>query len=501
MKRARGTLVVPALALLMTSGCDDARDSPSDRLPLAKVRVPSLRCGESVEQRGDCQTSDDCGAGQHCRLAPSANQPDRGPLTLSCGAATGELKSRERCLDGEQCESGLCALAGVCIEPCRTDRDCPTGQSCQPVETGLGAEKLAPVQACARTAAFAPDVELSVSEPVQLLAGRLNRVPIELPTRDSLLLLKADCGRTMRLQRLVARDDERSLFDIASLLNGDVQLNPVLNQGALIPLLIPNNPALALSSTGYDLGLTVDADSALAVVKASATQRHKRLILHVFYAGGGTDLEVGGIHPGDPRFIEVFDRLRARYAAIDIELQAVREYDVVGVLRDELSTLQLRQMRNDAGQLVHEVQGLDRLFALSAGIDDAGLSVFLVRSMGSVLGISGGIPGTIGIHGSALSGVAIALDRIPLEDADRAIFHELSHQQGLFHPVESDGLVIDPLADTPICSLQHDANDDGVLDSAECRERSGDNVMFWEGAGDTLSPQQVELLHRSLALY
>ncbi|HEX6241444.1 MAG TPA: hypothetical protein VFZ61_11140, partial [Polyangiales bacterium] len=98
------------------------------------------------------------------------------------------------------------------------------------------------------------------------------------------------------------------------------------------------------------------------------------------------------------------------------------------------------------------------------------------------------------------SGVALALDVIGLEQADRALFHELGHQLGLFHTTERDGTSMEPLGDTPICGPELDADGDGVMRAAECTEHGADNLMFWEGQGDALSSEQVAILSRSAIL-
>jgi hypothetical protein len=169
---------------------------------------------------------------------------------------------------------------------------------------------------------------------------------------------------------------------------------------------------------------------------------------------------------------------------------------VVGGLREEFGALELSSS-SPGGPAPANVVGLPELFALSAGVDDGGINLFLVREMGPLLGISGGIPGAIGVHGTEASGVSIALDVVGLDRADAVIFHEISHQMGLFHTTESDGLELEPLSDTPSCPLDQDLDQDGILRSDECSAYDADNLMFWDGEGDALSPQQAELLRRS----
>jgi hypothetical protein len=468
-------------------------------LALNAVELPQLSCRGALTQASECARRADCGEGQQCTLDERVEAVDRVPIALRCGPALGTGKARARCSEASECESGLCALAGVCLEPCASSRDCPDGQTCQPVEARAAEEALAPVIACARVSAFPPDVELNVSAQA-LRSEVLNRFSVSELGRTSLVFLKADCARALDVRRIVDKASQRTFFDTAAQLDGVVQINPSVNAGALLPLLLPNNPRVMLSSEGYDLGVSVDQDTDVHVIRASRTKRGHILDLNVFYVGGGKLVEEGGLHPGSSELLDVIARLGARYEAIGVELGAVREYDVVGALREELSVLQVATRVAGSGVIEQEVPKLGRLFELSAGVDDGGLNLFIVESMGPLLGISGGTPGAVGLHGSALSGVALALDSTGLMRADKVLFHELGHQLGLFHTSEMDGFEIEPLSDTPACSAEQDSDGDGTLRASECADHGADNVMFWEGSGDTLSPQQIDVLTRALIL-
>lgn len=494
----KAALNIAALAWALW-GCEGAAGG-EQRLPLPAQRLPALHCALAPPQTGECARDGDCGEGQRCTLdAPGA--ADRAPVPLRCAAPVGVGEARARCEVGDDCESGLCALAGVCVSPCAEDGDCSLGQVCQPLEVRLGPDALSKLAACARQIALPPDVELEALAPRALQSGRLETVNVELEGDDALLFARVGCARRLQLLRIVQQPDGRAWFDLARQLDGVVQVNPNVNAGALLPLLLPNNPRLALAPRTYELGLSVDADTDLTLLRAQRRQRGTRLDLNVFYVGGGSALQTSGLHPGDARFADVLARLAARYAQIGLALGGVREYDVVGALREELGTLEVDILPGDDGRLPQtSVGGLSDLLALSAGVDDGGVNVFLVREMGLLLGISGGIPGAVGVHGTEGSGVAIALDRVGLARADAAIFHEIAHHLGLFHTTESDGFVFEPLSDTPSCPRDRDLDQDGTLRADECRAHDADNLMFWDGAGDALSAQQVALLRRSLVL-
>jgi hypothetical protein len=485
--------------VLALAGCGETA-AGEQRLPLPDQVLPSLHCAPRPEQAGECARDGDCGEGQRCTL-DAAQAADRAPVPLRCGPALGLGEARARCETGDDCESGLCALAGVCVSACVEDADCLLGQVCQPLEVRLGSDALAKLSACARQLALPPDVELEVLPARALRSGQLETLQVDVDADDALLFARVGCARTLQLLRIVQRVDGRVWFDLARQLDGVVQPNPSVNGGALLPLLLPDNPRLSLSPPGYELTLSVDADTELTLLRAQRRQRGTRLDLNVFYVGGGSALQEGGLRPGDARFAEVLARLSARYEQVGLGLGSVREYDVVGSLRDELGTLEVRNVPGQGGRPPEtRVLGLPELFELSAGVDDGGINLFLVREMGAVLGISGGIPGAIGVHGTEASGVSIALDVVGLERADLVLFHEMSHQMGLFHSTESDGFVLEPLSDTPSCPPAQDLDQNGILRADECRAYDGDNLMFWEGQGEAVSAQQAELLRRSPVL-
>ncbi len=502
MSRARAASLVG----LGLSGCgwfgSDAEAGPGAALlPLPELSL-ALSCRPVVAQRGDCARDADCSDGLHCVADVGTTPADRSPLPLTCGRALGRGAARARCTAPADCASGLCALGDVCLRPCVADRDCPTGQSCLAVEARWG-QGLQPVQACVRVFAYSADVRMA-REPRRegLGTAAFGSVGSGAVQGTALMFLKPDCGVRAELQALRARDTGASvLFDLDALRKGQPTLNPVANSGGLLPVLVPNNPAVAVSGRGYDLTVRVDADSGAELVTVSRDGERATLDFNVFLLGGGEEVGATGLHPGTPQVRALMARLDARLRRIGMRVGIVREHDVPGALRDELGVIETRAITDSEGNLVDlAVDGIDALFELSAGLEDGGLNLFLVREMGDLLGISGGIPGAIGAHGTSMSGVAVAVDTVGLDALDGVIQHEMSHQLGLFHTSELDGFVVEPLSDTPACTVERDANADAVLSPSECRGRGSANLMFWAGSGSDLSAMQISILRRSPVL-
>lgn len=148
------------------------------------------------------------------------------------------------------------------------------------------------------------------------------------------------------------------------------------------------------------------------------------------------------------------------YASTGISLGTVRYFDITGA---DAQAYQVIRTEDDIGELVSKSQlpGQTQDDALS-------LNVFFVRSIslgGGTIGISQGLPGPAGIHGTRASGVVFTSEFLgqTFNEPGQGVVngnqytgvvmaHELGHYLGLFHTTEQFGQGADPLADTPQCS-------------------------------------------------
>lgn len=495
-------LVLGSACWLACGQSGGARETEPVEFAVQNPRVPLLGCFEAVVSPGDCRRTADCEDEERCVLDTRSLPRGHGPLPLTCAPAPGPLLAREHCERGEDCMSGLCALASICVEPCRRDADCPDGQHCRPVEAHAGEDELGSVMACGRPIALPDDVQLAVVSGQRLRRG-INDVAIPAAPDPSLVYIQAECGRGMDVLTLRSNDDDLELYDRTALYAGKKSaINTILHDGsALATLLFPNNPSLTLAERGLTVGVRVQQDESADVVVASRGAGARSLDLNLFYVGGGSATVDGGFRPGDSYVWRMLGQLDDRFRAIGLALGEVRELEIVGELREELSVLEVPRREVNGRQVEGRPQRLEELFRLSAGMDEPGINVFLVSDMGSYLGISGGIPGVLGVHGTSRSGIAIAADTLgDLRDADLVLMHEIAHFMGLFHTTESTGFVLDPLSDTPECRPEYDEDEDRELSTWECEEHGADNLMFWSGSGTVLTPQQIEVLSGSVVL-
>ena len=162
--------------------------------------------------------------------------------------------------------------------------------------------------------------------------------------------------------------------------------------------------------------------------------------------------------------------------------------------------------QSDELDLLFGVHRQDKSIGLSSDLPDNALTVYLIPTIeprlfepsgGTLLGVSGGIPGPAFTPGTRHSGVAVSTSVAPAI-LGRTMAHEAAHFLGLFHTTESDGQRHDPLLDTPECPKGNDVNING-LEASECVNFDGQNLMFWDGgsSGIQLTDGQRLVLHRN----
>lgn len=147
------------------------------------------------------------------------------------------------------------------------------------------------------------------------------------------------------------------------------------------------------------------------------------------------------------------------YTAANISLGTVRYFDITGA---DAQSYRVIRTEDDISELValSQVPGQTADDALS-------LNVFFVRNIslgGGTIGISQGLPGPAGIHGTGASGVVFTSEFLGQTFNDPSsgqtngneytgvvMAHELGHYLGLFHTTEQFAQGQDPLTDTPVC--------------------------------------------------
>ncbi len=133
--------------------------------------------------------------------------------------------------------------------------------------------------------------------------------------------------------------------------------------------------------------------------------------------------------------------------------------------------------------------------------DAAKVNVFFLESFtgadgAGLLGISGGLPGPLGIkhksNGVLINATATrgSTDDFYFRTTAEIVFHEMGHFLGLFHTTERNFGANDVTDDTPECLENvHDINNNDIADVEECPD--GLNPMFWDN--DLSNPNKTML--------
>ena len=467
----------------------DAGPPPPDawRRPLPDAWAP-----DAFVPRSECEADRDC-PGALCVHDLSLAPRDLADVPLRCAGPIGMPPPGSECVENTGCDHGMCALTGGCVAPCATAADCGPDERCArvPVVTSDTAMQFA--RACVHWVDAPASVEVRGIERVSFPAFSSQELPVEPLTAPTRMVLHvadgADDGRYV--SRVVSSSGE-VVFDAFQL---GVTRQPIVVAPFqdLVPILVPNG------DPDFPIGT-----SFTATFETGSTSSVQRIVLDRAAPGSLLDLTfvyVGVEGPRDdgtpPRAVtRMIEQLGVLLETMGVRVGITRHYTMRGA-----SARMFEVIDSDAE--------VGELLAFSAGAARPALNVFLIRSGRDFLGISGGAPGAMVVHGTRASGIVIGWEDVlslepmaPPDQLGTVIGHETGHFVGFLHTTELDGSVFEPLSDTPECTLAQDLDGDGMLFPEECAGFGAENVMFWGPfvPGPRFSPRQTRIFQNAMVL-
>lgn len=417
-------------------------------LPAALGGVCSLACVDA----NDCFVFTTAAG---CSAVPTDDDGDGSPdsaRALCVLAAPGSQSVGRPCAGDDDCIARICQDR-QCTEVCDDDLDCVVGQTCASLpRAGVPG---AIYMGCGYGPISGTTVEEVSLGSIDLQVGFVRRLELATPPDAVSLTLQArQAGGPARDIGFLSVIDPANarIFDgrqIAMLVDQPIRWLPI-DTGESATMLIPNTtpdrvtfvPGLHQWSVGPIPEATGDSVttslelSALLVRAPGGVVTSGRIGLNIHLCGlrGGLTAATAG---SDTMLQNSLTRLGAILAPTGVSIGTVRYFDVPDARFQVIDTTD------------GPTSELAELFRQSAGRTGRGLNVFLVRSIEAggggfrALGVAGGIPGPVGIHGTYHAGVVSSFDTGVVGTGmtgsnvvGQILAHELGHYVGLYHSTE-----------------------------------------------------------------
>lgn len=401
---------------------------------------------------GDACTADaQCTSGR-C-LSPDDGFPGGYCTFFDCESRRDCAGAGRACLRGE-------FNGNLCVELCEQDGDCRSGYECVgqgggsfcfPAYAGEALNPLCESEFIAADAVRAPFGNFAL----------LDRHEVQFTIDEgttSFMMVAWDRNDIVYPESFTAPDGTTiDLFDYAA-----YYFSPV-TFGTVAPVMFPGGPAYEdfvmpgeyTVSFGYEGAQTSEICWIVMQEEESLDPDGPDLVVDVnFYFVG-----VPGLNADNAEDSDSFQAMLAEFDNVwrqgGIRLGDVQYYDVTGDVSDQYAVIREQNAVFDLVQLSRQ-PGTTRGDLLST-------NVFFIQGfageMGGVLGVSAGIPGAAGVHGSPGTGLVFSADNLRGAGGatlvGQVLAHEFGHFIGLFHTTESQGGGTDQLDDTPVCDIRN----------------------------------------------
>lgn len=433
-------------------------------------------CAAKCSAHSDCRTGYVCktdGFSDHTVCLPGERgNPDGEPCEADedCGGGScitdwpGGYCTTARCATFEDCDRGADGAlnnrclrnpsgADLCVRVCQTSEECRDGYLCEPLGPDQGFcapdpsrpfnpaafENLPFEIVCVPTVDGAAQLDFEIGAattsymitPLTMNGGGLEPRSITLPGGSSI-----DFGGANWFQTIAVK----------------------LYGGGMNPTIVPATAQLTAQLEAGTHAYLIDSEAAeTCYYVLEESEAGTTIDFNVYFVGvTGASASTA---PSNPDLQILFDTVDLIFDPVGVGIGQIRYFDIVGpdaealsILRNEGDVADLVTLSQRPGDTYDEVLSVNIFFVRSFAMDGA-------------IGISMGLPGPAGLHGTHGSGVAFTseylgqqVDQGPGSGAvdgnvltAQVLAHELGHYLGLFHTSEANGATHDPLPDTPEC--------------------------------------------------
>ena len=452
-----------------TDACDGSCDSPDSGCVDSDL---GNFCAEYCTHNSDCRT------GYGCQSQPGS--PGR-----VCVPATG-LADGEACNGNDECggdlcfedwPDGFCTTTGCddfedcnrpgdennkclrsrggnfCVRICTLDSECREGYVCEMFGNGEGM--------CYPDPAIPFDDDILQGNPFDIVCQ---------PTSSENVTIDFNVAPdTVAYMVTPIAKDGRQIYpgSIARPTGADINFRganqfqsiPAYLYGGMNPTVVPATGQFSDQLEPGAHQYRIQTDSAeVCHYMLEETEFGDTIDLNIYFVGiNGLNAGNASSHADMQEVLTQFDEI---WGPAGITTGKVRYFDITGDDADRYSVLRSDQAVSELVQLTKRPGDT---------LDDVlSLNIFFTRAfaMGGAIGISLGLPGPAGLHGTHGSGVAFTAEYLGTQaqsslggqDVDGNVFtgqilaHEVGHYIGLFHTSEDRGAGFDPLPDTPECA-------------------------------------------------
>jgi len=383
------------------------------------------------------------------------------------------------CKEDSDCNGGICvsrARSTTCLLPCTADSDCRSGYECRETLEGKVCDsKVETVAPEASDNVFdivcQSDTTLRFTLPEQTIGFYISPFSTDgqkiVPTN-----LKKPDGTTLNIP-----NDYKWLA-----------VNPEI-LGSMAPILFPASDAdrfrTAFGPGNYELTINTRASEiCYYVIPKTAEGR----TLHVNFYFVGTSINASQARTSAD-IGAVMRVVQSIYSSMGVTASVANYFDAepavaqqYGILRDFYDIFSLVATSKDPGTTADEKLSVNVFLIQDFNISEAP----------GLLGVSTGIPGVAGLHGSSGSGLVFSAKSLGRDNSQlgQTMAHEIGHFLGLRHTTEHGGSAHDPITDTPECIIP---------DLAQlCRDSDNFMFAFALGSGQTkTTPGQAFVVRRS----